>query len=71
MPPRDRSGPATTPGRPNAADSTTCTASVHGGEVVDLAAWRDRRAWNAALDYLDSQGLCACWVTGRQHRGAS
>jgi hypothetical protein len=38
--PDKRSGPATTPGHPHAADSTTCTASVHGGEVVDLAAWR-------------------------------
>jgi hypothetical protein len=40
MRPDKRSGPATTPGRSQAADSTTSTASVHGGEVVDLAAWQ-------------------------------
>ena len=37
--PDKRSGPDTTPGRSQAADSTTSTVSVHGGELVDLAAW--------------------------------
>jgi hypothetical protein len=41
------------------------------GQVVDLGDWRQRRAWDAALDHLDRLGLCACWVTGRKHRGAS
>jgi hypothetical protein len=40
-------------------------------EVVDLDAWRRRRdelaAWNAALDWLDQAGLCACWVLPREH----
>ena len=44
---------------------------VTDAAVTDLTAYRQRRAWDAALDWLDSQGLCACWVTGRQHRGAS
>jgi hypothetical protein len=42
-------------------------------EVIDLAAWRRQRneqlARQAALDWLDQSGLCACWTTpGRQHR---
>jgi hypothetical protein len=49
----------------------TSEPSITPGAVVDLAAYRDRRAWNAALDHLDRTGLCACWVTGRPHRGAS
>lgn len=44
----------------------------HGAvNVVDLGEYRQRRAWDAALDWLDAQGLCACWVIGRAHRGAS
>jgi hypothetical protein len=39
--------------------------------VTDLRLWRQRRAMEAALDHLDRAGLCACWVTGRQHHGAS
>jgi hypothetical protein len=49
----------------------TSGPSITRGGVVDLAAYRQRRAWDAALDWLDAQGLCACWVIGRAHRGAS
>jgi hypothetical protein len=44
---------------------------VTDAAVTDLTAYRQRRAWAAALDHLDRLGLCACWVTGRQHAGAS
>jgi hypothetical protein len=38
--------------------------------VAILADWRQRKAWDVALDHLDRAGLCACWVTGRKHKGA-
>jgi hypothetical protein len=51
--------------------ASTSEPSITSGAVVDLAAYRDRRAWHAALDWLDAHGLCACWVMSRLHRGAS
>lgn len=54
-PDRRRSGPDTTPDRPNAeSPSSTDTASV-----TDLAAWRELRAWRAAVLWLHGLGLPA------------
>ena len=37
--------------------AATSGPSITPGGVVDLAAYRDRRAWHAALDRLDDRGL--------------
>jgi flagellar biosynthesis/type III secretory pathway protein FliH len=50
MPPRDRSGPATTPARPNAADSTTSTASVQREPAPLAQAVAELLSWSDALD---------------------
>ena len=61
--PDKRSGPVTTPDRPKAADSTTSTASVHGGQVVDLTAWRLPWTCDPALRWETGQaGACLAAV---------
>lgn len=44
------------------------TVSI-GATVHELDEYRQRRgdraAWHAALDWLDSAGLCCCWVLPR------
>jgi flagellar biosynthesis/type III secretory pathway protein FliH len=50
VPPDKRSGPATTPGRPNAEDSTTSTASVQREPVPFREAVAELLSWSDALD---------------------
>jgi hypothetical protein len=73
--PNRRRGPGVTqPQGPSVEirhDTDSLSLRHAAGNVTDLGEYRQRRAFHAALDWLDARGLCACWVMPRPHKGTS